>query len=189
MILNDRQITEQCGMVSPFICEQVKEIPRFMGRERVISYGLSSFGYDVRLNDTFKVPKLFEMHSDPIVDPKDTDPLDYESMRVSQILVPPQSFVLGMTMERFMMPPDIMGICLGKSTYARCGIIVNTTPLEPGWEGYLTLEISNTNVKPVLLRAYEGIAQIIFLQGEKCDVTYADRNGKYQGQTEVTLPR
>jgi len=174
-----RQLVLEKDMISPFENKQV--------RDGKISYGLSSFGYDARVSEEFKI---FTNVNSEIVDPKDFKPTNFVTKNVPVCIIPPNSFALARTIERFKIPKDIMVICLGKSTYARCGIIVNVTPLEPGWEGYVTLEFSNTTPLPAKIYANEGVAQFIFLKGnEEPEVTYADRNGKYMGQKEVTLPK
>ena len=152
------------------------------GKGDSISYGLSSFGYDARVSDEFKI---FTNVNSEIVDPKNFKPTNFVTKNVPECIIPPNSFVLARTVEKFKIPEDVLVICLGKSTYARCGIIVNVTPLEPGWEGYVTLEFSNTTPLPAKIYANEGVAQFIFLKGdEKPEITYADRKGKYMGQTE-----
>ena len=167
------------GMISPFEEKQV--------RGNSISYGLSSFGYDARVSDEFKI---FTNVNSEVVDPKNFKPTNFVTKNTSECIIPTNSFVLARTVEKFKIPDDVLDICLGKSTYARCGIIVNVTPLEPGWEGYVTLEFSNTTPLPAKIYAKEGVAQFIFLKGnEKPEVTYADRDGKYMGQTGVTLPK
>jgi len=174
-----RQLVLEKNMISPFEDKQV--------RDGKISYGLSSFGYDARVSEEFKI---FTNVNSEIVDPKDFKPTNFVTKNVPVCIIPPNSFALARTIERFKIPKDIMVICLGKSTYARCGIIVNVTPLEPGWEGHVTLEFSNTTPLPAKIYANEGVAQFIFLKGnEEPEVTYADRNGKYMGQKEVTLPK
>ena len=174
-----RKLALEENMISPFEDKQV--------RDGKISYGLSSFGYDARVSEEFKI---FTNVNSEIVDPKDFKPTNFVTKNVPVCVIPPNSFALARTIERFKIPKDILVICLGKSTYARCGIIVNVTPLEPGWEGYVTLEFSNTTPLPAKIYANEGVAQFIFLKGnEKPSVTYADRNGKYMGQTGVTLPK
>ncbi|MDZ7269100.1 MAG: dCTP deaminase [candidate division KSB1 bacterium] len=156
-------------------------------RPRVISYGLSSYGYDVRIADEFKI---FTNVFGAMVDPKAFDPKSFVDYRGEVCVIAPNSFALGRTIEYFRVPRNVMTICVGKSTYARCGIITNVTPLEPGWEGYITLEISNTTPLPAKIYANEGIAQILFFESdEECEVSYADKAGKYQGQSGVTLPR
>ncbi len=167
-------------MIFPFEEKQV--------REGKISYGLSSFGYDARVSNEFKI---FTNVNSEVVDPKDFKPSNFITKNVSECIIPPNSFVLASTVEYFKIPRDIMVICLGKSTYARCGIIVNVTPLEPGWEGHVTLEFSNTTPLPAKIYANEGVAQFIFLKGNEIpEVTYSDRKGKYMKQgPEVTLPK
>jgi len=174
-----RRMAEEHGMIEPFEPRQV--------REGVVSYGLSSFGYDIRVADEFKVfTDVFSV----VVDPKNFDPRSFVDIKGDHCIIPPNSFALARTMEYFRIPKDVLVVCLGKSTYARCGIIVNVTPLEPEWEGYLTLEISNTTPLPAKIYAEEGIAQLLFFQGDEVpEITYAMRNGKYQRQVGVTLPR
>ncbi|RMF64957.1 MAG: dCTP deaminase [Calditrichaeota bacterium] len=166
-------------MITPFVESQI--------REGVISYGLSSYGYDVRIADEYKI---FTNLNSTIVDPKEFDPKSLVDFKGELCIIPPNSFALGRTVEYFKIPPNVMTICVGKSTYARCGIITNVTPLEPAWEGYVTLEISNTTPLPAKIYSGEGIAQILFFESdEPCEFTYADKKGKYQGQTGVTLPK
>ncbi len=166
-------------MIDPFVEGQV--------RENVISYGLSSYGYDVRIADEYKI---FTNLNSTIVDPKHFDPKSFVDFKGEVCIVPPNSFALGRTIEYFRIPRKTMTICVGKSTYARCGIITNVTPLEPGWEGYITLEVSNTTPLPAKIYSGEGIAQILFFESdEECLTSYADKKGKYQGQTGVTLPK
>jgi len=166
-------------MISPFVDKQI--------RGDKISFGLSSYGYDARVSDEFKI---FTNVNSEIVDPKNFKASNFVTKNISECIIPPNSFVLARTVERFKIPKNVLVICLGKSTYARCGIIVNVTPLEPGWEGYVTLEFSNTTPLPAKIYANEGVAQFIFLKGnETPEVTYADRDGKYMGQTGVTLPK
>ena len=156
-------------------------------RDGCISYGLSSYGYDARVADEFKI---FTNVDSAVVDPKDFQPASFVDRKVPVCVIPPNSFALARTVEYFRVPKDVLVICLGKSTYARCGIIVNVTPLEPGWEGHVTLEFSNTTPLPAKIYANEGACQFLFLQGnEPCEVSYADRAGKYMGQRGVTLPR
>ena len=174
-----RKLANEKDMISPFEDKQV--------REGKISYGLSSFGYDARVSEEFKI---FTNVNSEIVDPKDFKSTNFVTKNGPTCIIPPNSFALARTVEKFKIPKDILVICLGKSTYARCGIIVNVTPLEPGWEGYVTLEFSNTTPLPAKIYANEGVAQFIFLSGnETPETTYADRNGKYMGQTGVTLPK
>jgi len=180
-LMPDYQIREAArrGMIRPFVPSLV--------RDGVVSYGLSSFGYDVRLAPEFLV---FTNTSPTIVDPKSVDSRAFVRHRGETCIVPPNSFVLGRTVEYFRIPENVIAIVLGKSTYARLGIIVNATPLEPGWEGHVTLEISNTTPLPARLYANEGIAQVIFFRSPtRPEVTYRDRAGVYQGQRGVTLPR
>jgi dCTP deaminase len=176
---NIRKLAIEEGMISPFEDKQV--------REGKISYGLSSYGYDARVSEEFKI---FTNVNSEIVDPKNFKSTNFVTKNGTECIIPPNSFALARTVEKFKIPKDIMVICLGKSTYARCGIIVNVTPLEPGWEGYVTLEFSNTTPLPAKIYANEGVAQFIFLKGKETpEVTYADRKGKYMGQTGVTLPK
>ncbi|MEF8815230.1 MAG: dCTP deaminase [Salinibacter sp.] len=183
MILPDhriRTLATEHDMVDPFVNEQV--------REDVVSYGLSSFGYDMRVAGEFRVftPNVHNS----VVDPKRIDEralVEHETD--DHILIPPNSYVLGRSIEYFQMPPDTLGLVLGKSTYARSGIIVNVTPLEPGWEGHVTIEIGNGTPLPAKVYAEEGIAQVVFLQGETPEVSYEEKKGKYQRQQGITLPR
>jgi dCTP deaminase len=180
-IQNDRWIREaaQQGMIEPFSEKQVSS--------GVISYGLSSYGYDLRVSDEFKI---FTNVNSAIIDPKDFDERSFVSVRAESVIVPPNSFALARSVEYFRIPREVMAICVGKSTYARCGIIVNVTPFEPGWEGFATLEISNTTPLPARIYANEGLCQILFFRCEEsCEVSYADRNGKYQKQQGIVLPR
>jgi len=166
-------------MIEPFAEKQV--------REGVISYGLSSYGYDVRIADEFKI---FTNINSTIVDPKAFDPRSFVDFRGDVCIIPPNSFALARTVEYFRIPRTVITICVGKSTYARCGIIVNVTPFEPEWEGIVTLEVSNTTPLPAKIYAGEGIAQVLFLESdEACETSYADKRGKYQAQTTLTLPR
>lgn len=192
MILNDQQIAELCDtgkescMIRPFISEQVKDL---LGRPQ-ISYGLSSFGYDIRLGWDFLLPT--PLNDSEFMDPKDAQNFRWKPVAATPgdpTILPGGHFLLAESLETFVMPPDVIGTVLGKSTYARCGLIVNVTPLEPGWEGILTLELHNATHHNILLYPGEGIAQIIFHRGEKPHITYADRDGKYQSQEGVTLPR
>lgn len=188
MILSDRHIRELCtgntstGMITPFYGAQ-----RTAGK---ISYGLSSYGYDARVDTIWKVFKGDMGMGDPvIVDPKKFDERCYEEYEADTCLIPPHSFVLARTMEQFKIPRNVLAICLGKSTYARCGVIVNVTPLEPEWRGKVTLEISNTTPLPAKIYGGEGICQFLFFRGIDPEISYADRQGKYQDQEEITLPR
>jgi len=167
------------GMIEPFVDEQV--------REGVVSYGLSSYGYDIRVADEFKV---FTNINTTVIDPKNFDPRSFVDIQADVCIVPPNSFALARTIEYFRIPRDVLTVCLGKSTYARCGIIVNVTPFEPEWEGFVTLEISNTTPLPAKIYSNEGIAQVLFFQSdEACERSYADKRGKYLKQTGVTLPK
>jgi dCTP deaminase len=166
-------------MIEPFVEAQT--------RTGVVSYGVSSYGYDIRVADDFKV---FTNVYSTVVDPKNFDPKSFVDIRTDVCIIPPNSFALARTVEYFRIPRDILTVCLGKSTYARCGIIVNVTPFEPEWEGHVTIEISNTTPLPAKIYANEGIAQVVFFQGdEPCDVSYKDKKGKYQAQRGVTLPK
>ncbi len=184
-IKSDRWIRQaaEAGMIEPFEPRQVRTVE---GRS-VISFGTSSYGYDVRCADEFKI---FTNINSTIVDPKAFDEKSFVDFRGDICIIPPNSFALARTVEYFRIPRDILTICVGKSTYARCGIIVNVTPLEPEWEGHVTLEFSNTTPLPAKIYAGEGCAQILFFgSDEVCEVSYRDRQGKYQGQRGVTLPR
>jgi dCTP deaminase len=166
-------------MIEPFEASQV--------RRGVVSYGLSSYGYDIRVADEFKV---FTNINNTLIDPKSFDPRSFVDIKADTCIVPPNSFALARTVEYFRIPRDVLTVCLGKSTYARCGIIVNVTPFEPEWEGTATLEISNTTPLPAKIDANEGIAQVLFFQSdEPCEVSYGDKAGKYLKQLEVTLPK
>ena len=166
-------------MIEPFVDDQV--------RSGVVSFGVSSYGYDVRVGDEFKV---FTNVFNTVVDPKNFDPRSFVDIKADVCIIPPNSFALASTIEYFRIPRDILTICLVKSTYARCGIIVNVTPFEPEWEGHVTIEISNTTPLPAKIYANEGIAQVVFLQGdEACAISYKDKKGKYQAQRGVTLPK
>jgi dCTP deaminase len=181
MVKNDRWIKEmaQKGMIEPFNKKQV--------RKGVISYGVSSYGYDMRIGDEFKI---FTNINNTVVDPKNFDPKSFVDYKGDVCIIPPNSFVLASSLEYFRIPRDVLVICLGKSTYARCGLVVNVTPLEPEWEGHVTIEISNTTPLPAKIYANEGIAQLLFLQAaELCEVSYKDKAGKYQAQKGITLPR
>jgi dCTP deaminase len=181
-IMNDRWITEMAtehGMIEPFESSQV--------RSGVISYGVSSYGYDMRVADDFRI---FTNVLSSVVDPKAFDPKSFVEFTGDVCIVPPNSFALARSVEYFRIPRNVMTICLGKSTYARCGIITNVTPFEPEWEGFVTLEISNTTPLPAKIYANEGIAQVLFFRGEEPPVvSYADKKGKYQAQRGVTLPK
>jgi dCTP deaminase len=180
-----RQMASGHGMIEPFEAGQVKEVD---GR-RIVSYGTSSYGYDVRCSDEFK---LFTNLNSTIVDPKNFDANSFVDLKSDVCIIPPNSFALARTVEYFRIPRNVLTVCLGKSTYARCGIIVNVTPLEPEWEGYVTLEFSNTTPLPAKIYANEGVAQMIFFESaadDVCETSYKDRGGKYQGQVGVTLPK
>ena len=181
MIKSDRWIRRQAlerGMIKPFEDRQV--------RKGAISFGLSSYGYDIRIADEFKI---FTNINNSIVDPKSFDPRSFVDYQGEVALIPPNSFALGRSVEYFKIPRNVLTICVGKSTYARCGIITNVTPFEPEWEGYVTLEISNTTPLPAKIYANEGIAQVLFFESdEACETSYADRQGKYQGQQGIVLP-
>lgn len=171
-------------IIEPFESRQVRQSEK---GEKVISYGTSSYGYDVRCSDEFKV---FTNIYSAIVDPKAFDEKSFVSIKNDVCIIPPNSFALARTVEYFRIPRSVLTVCLGKSTYARCGIIVNVTPLEPEWEGHVTLEFSNTTNLPAKIYANEGVAQMLFFEADEvCETSYADRNGKYQGQTGVTLPK
>ena len=179
-----RRMAEEQGMIEPFVAGQVRE---GASGDRLISYGTSSYGYDVRCADEFKV--FTNIHS-ATVDPKNFDARSFVDVTGPVCVIPPNSFALARTVEYFRIPSHVLVICVGKSTYARCGIIVNVTPLEPSWEGHVTLEFSNTTNLPAKIYAGEGVAQMLFFESdEQCDTTYGDRGGKYQGQRGVTLPR
>jgi dCTP deaminase len=181
-VMSDRWIRDMAlnhAMITPFVETQK--------REGVISYGLSSYGYDARVADEFKI---FTNVDSAVIDPKDFSPSSFVDRKTQTCIIPPNSFALATTVEYFRIPRDILVICLGKSTYARCGIIVNVTPLEPEWEGQVTIEISNTTPLPAKIHAGEGICQFLFLQGnEPCETSYADKAGKYMRQRGVSLPR
>jgi len=174
-----RRMALEHRMIEPFSEKQVAE--------GLISYGLSSYGYDIRIADEFKI--FTNIHS-AIVDPKNFDPRSFMDVKADVCIIPPNSFALARTIEYFRIPRDVITVCVGKSTYARCGIIVNVTPFEPEWEGIVTLEVSNTTPLPAKIYAGEGIAQVLFFEGdEMCETSYADRKGKYQSQQGLTLPR
>lgn len=174
-----RQMAIEQGMIEPFVERQV--------REGVISYGLSSYGYDMRVADEFRI---FTNVYNTVVDPKNFSPDSMVEFQGDICIIPPNSFVLARSIEYFRVPRGVLCICLGKSTYARSGLVVNVTPFEPEWEGHVTIEISNTTPLPAKIYANEGISQVLFLEGDEvCEVSYADRKGKYQGQRGVTPPR
>ncbi len=177
-------MAETTGMIEPFEPGQVKE----RDGNRIVSYGTSSYGYDIRCADEFK---LFTNINTTIVDPKDFDANNFVDVSgKGYCIIPPNSFALARTVEYFRIPRNVLTICLGKSTYARCGIIVNVTPFEPEWEGFVTLEFSNTTPLPAKIYANEGVAQVLFFESDEvCETSYKDRGGKYQGQVGVTLPK
>ena len=178
-----RRMAEQHGMIEPFEAGQVRQA----NGQKIVSYGTSSYGYDVRCSDEFKI---FTNVYSTIVDPKNFDEKSFVDFKGDVCIIPPNSFALARTVEYFRIPRNVLTVCLGKSTYARCGIIVNVTPFEPEWEGTATLEISNTTPLPAKIYANEGIAQVLFFQSdEPCAISYRDKKGKYQSQVEVTLPR
>jgi dCTP deaminase len=181
-IKSDRWIKKMAlehGMIDPFEERQV--------REGVVSFGVSSYGYDIRVADEFKI---FTNINSTVIDPKQFDPRSFVDLKADVCIVPPNSFALARTIEYFRIPRNVLTICLGKSTYARCGIIVNVTPLEPEWEGHVTLEFSNTTPLPARIYANEGVAQMLFFESDEvCATSYRDRGGKYQGQKGVTLPK
>ncbi len=179
-----RQQAKEHGMIEPFAGDQVHAAE---DGSRVISYGVSSYGYDLRVSDEFKV---FTDVFSTVVDLKAFDERSFIDMKTDECIVPPNSFALSRSVEYFRIPRDVLTVCLGKSTYARCGIIVNVTPFEPEWEGHVTLEISNTTPLPAKIYANEGLAQVLFFEAsETCETSYADRGGKYQSQTGITTPR
>ena len=181
-ILSDLTITELAqkqGMIKPFVKKQV--------RKGVISYGVSSYGYDIRVAREFKV---FTNLNSTLVDPKNFDPKSFVTVNADSCIIPPNSFALAKTVERFKIPRDVLTVCVGKSTYARCGIIINVTPFEPEWEGVVTLEISNTTPLPAKIYANEGIAQVLFFKGDRpCGISYKDKKGKYQKQKGLVLAK
>ena len=176
-------MAEERGMIEPYVSHQISSVEE----QRIVSYGTSSYGYDIRCSTEFKI---FTNINAAVVDPKAFDESSFIEFDGEVCIIPPNSFVLARTIEYFRIPRNILTICVGKSTYARCGIIVNVTPFEPEWEGHVTLEFSNTTPLPAKIYANEGVAQVIFFEGEEeCEISYKDRKGKYQGQTGVTLPR
>jgi len=177
-----RQMAKMHGMIEPFVDTQV----RYVEGEKVVSFGLSSYGYDLRVSNEFKV--FTNMHNS-IVDPKHFNENAFVHIETKECIIPPNSFALARSVEYFRIPRNVLTLCIGKSTYARCGIIVNVTPFEPEWEGYVTLEISNTTPLPAKIYAEEGLAQVLFYEAmEECEISYADRKGKYMGQQNITLP-
>jgi len=178
-----KKMAEEKGMIEPFVDSLVKKTEK----GGVVSYGLSSYGYDIRVSDQFKI---FTNINSAIVDPKDFSSHSFVDFRGDVCIIPPNSFALARTVEYFRIPRSILTICLGKSTYARCGIIVNVTPFEPEWEGHVTLEFSNTSPLPAKIYSFEGVAQVVFFESDEvCRTSYKDRKGKYQGQRGVTLPK
>jgi dCTP deaminase len=174
-----RKMAQEQAMIEPFTEKQV--------RQDIISYGLSSYGYDIRVSNQYKI---FTNAYSAIVDPKNFDTKSFVDFEGDVCVIPPNSFVLTRSIEYLRIPRSVLTICIGKSSYARCGLIVNVTPLEPSWHGHITLEISNTTPLPAKVYSNEGVAQLVFLEAdEECEISYADRQGKYQGQTGVTLPR
>jgi dCTP deaminase len=178
-----QEMAENEGMIEPFVNHLVRE----ENGKKIISYGLSSYGYDLRVSNQFKV---FTNVHNALIDPKGFHDNEFVDIEGDYCIVPPNSFALAVSVEYFRIPRNVLTLCIGKSTYARCGIIVNVTPFEPEWEGYVTLEISNTTPLPAKIYANEGLAQVIFLKGEQeCIVSYADRSGKYMKQVGITVPR
>jgi dCTP deaminase len=174
-----RKMSLEQRMIEPFVEKQM--------RSGVVSYGLSSYGYDIRIADEFKI---FTNINSSIVDPKNFDPRSFVDFKGDVCIIPPNSFALARTVEYFRIPRSVITVCVGKSTYARCGIIVNVTPFEPEWEGIVTLEVSNTTPLPARIYAGEGIAQVLFFESDEvCETSYADKKGKYQAQKDLTLPR
>jgi len=174
-----RKMVKEYKMIEPF-CDSLIQ-------KGVISYGISSYGYDIRVADEFKI---FTNVYSAFVDPKNFDPRSFVDFKGDVCVIPPNSFALGRSVEYFRIPRNVLGICIGKSTYARCGIVINITPLEPEWEGHITIEISNTTPLPAKIYANEGIAQVIFIESDDiCEISYKDRKGKYQEQRGITLPR
>lgn len=179
----DTWIREHKYIIEPFEETQISNV----GRDKIISYGLSSYGYDIRCATEFKI---FTNVNSCVVDPKNFDTASFHSIEANECIIPPNSFILARSLEYIKIPRNTLTLCLGKSTYARCGLILNTTPLEPEWEGHITLEISNTTTLPARVYANEGIAQLIFFESDKeCQTSYKDRRGKYMDQNGVTLPR
>ena len=177
-----RQMAKTHGMIEPFVEGQVRHVDG----EKIISYGLSSYGYDLRVANEFKV---FTNINNSIIDPKNFNENAFVDIVGDYCIVPPNSFALARSVEYFRIPRNVLTLCVGKSTYARCGIIVNVTPFEPEWEGFVTLEISNTTPLPAKIYANEGLAQVLFYEAaEQCEISYADRKGKYMGQINITLP-
>lgn len=179
-----RKMAQEHQMIEPFVDGQIRKNDQ---NENIVSYGLSSYGYDIRISDEFKV---FTNVYNSIVDPKKFTEDSFVDIQANECIIPPNSFALARSIEYFRIPRNILTICLGKSTYARCGIIVNVTPFEPGWEGQVTIEVSNTTPLPAKIYANEGIAQVIFFEAkEMCQISYSERDGKYQKQTGITVPK
>ena len=179
-----RRMAQEHGMIEPFVDGQIKKAEDGTG---IVSYGLSSYGYDVRCSNEFKI---FTNINSAVVDPKNFCSTSFVDVNADVCIIPPNSFALARTIEYMRIPRSVLTICLGKSTYARCGIIVNVTPFEPEWEGYVTLEFSNTTPLPAKIYANEGVAQVLFFESDEvCETSYKDRGGKYQGQVGVTLPK
>lgn len=177
-----RRMAQEHGMIQPFEATQV----RHRDQAKIVSHGTSSYGYDIRCSNEFKI---FTNINSAVIDPKNFAPESFVDVTADVCIIPPNSFVLARSVEYFRIPRNVLVICLGKSTYARCGIIVNVTPLEPEWEGHITLEFSNTTPLPAKIYANEGVAQLLFLESDEvCETSYKDRGGKYQGQQGVTLP-
>ena len=177
-----RKMSLENGMIEPFVNTQVREVEN----KKIVSYGLSSYGYDLRVGPKFKV---FTNVHNSVVDPKNFHEDSFVDVEGDTCIIPPNSFALAVSVEYFRIPRNMLTLCIGKSTYARCGIIVNVTPFEPEWEGYVTIEISNTTPLPAIIYANEGIAQVLFLEAnEVCEVSYADRKGKYMKQEGITVP-
>jgi dCTP deaminase len=178
-----RRMAREHGMIEPFAGEQV----RYVNGQKIVSYGTSSYGYDVRCANEFKI---FTNINSTIVDPKNFDEKSFVDVVADVCIIPPNSFALARTVEYFRIPRNVLTVCVGKSTFARCGVIVNVTPLEPEWEGHVTLEFSNTTPLPAKIYAHEGVAQMLFFESDEvCSTSYKDRGGKYQGQRGVTLPK
>ncbi len=176
-----QKMVDETQMIEPFVAHQVRE----KNGQKIVSYGLSSFGYDLRVSNHFKV---FTNVHNCVVDPKNFSENSFVDIHADECIIPPNSFALAVSVEYFRIPRNVLTLCVGKSTYARCGIIVNVTPFEPGWEGYVTLEISNTTPLPAKIYANEGLAQVVFYQGNAPKISYADRAGKYMGQQNITVP-
>lgn len=178
-----KEMAEKTEMIEPFVDHLVKN----ENEKKIVSYGLSSYGYDLRVSNKFKV---FTNVHNSVVDPKGFDDSEFVDIEADTCIIPPNSFALAVSVEYFKIPRNILTLCVGKSTYARCGIIVNVTPFEPEWQGFVTLEISNTTPLPAKIYANEGLAQVLFFEGSsECDLSYSDRNGKYMNQVGITVPR